>query len=74
LEEARPERQDGYAPIAQYDHTYRQTSGVHAAADENPTYAEVVAAGSAQPKNSAGFSAENPPSYSAIVKGGISFS
>lgn len=66
MENARHERRSEYQPIAQFDQQYQQT-GIHDASADQPTYADVVAGSSSQPKNS---SSDNPPSYSAIVKGG----
>lgn len=71
LEVARPDRRDEYAPIAQFDHTY-QTAGVRDGAGENPTYADMVAGSASQPKPNATSSSDAPPSYSAVVKGGMS--
>jgi hypothetical protein len=71
LESARPERREEYQPIAQFDHTYQQTGGVRDGGIEGPTYAEVVAGSSTQPKSTTGLTSDAPPSYSAIVKGGI---
>jgi hypothetical protein len=73
LESARPERREEYQPIAQFDHTYQQTGGVRDGGIEGPSYAEVVAGSSTQPKNAIGPSSDAPPSYSAIVKGGTYF-
>lgn len=66
VESAPNQQRSGYQPIPQFDHTY-QTSGVRDGGVDNPTYAEVVASSSSQPKPGA---SEAPPSYSAIVKGG----
>ena len=71
LESVRPERREEYQPIAQFDHTYQQTGGVRDGGVEGPTYAEVIAGSSSQLKNATGPSSDAPPSYSAIVKGGI---
>ena len=71
METARPERQDEYQPIAQFDHTY-QTVVVRDGVGEHPIYAEVVSGSTSQPKNNTDTSSGAPPSYSAIVKGGIS--
>jgi hypothetical protein len=71
LESAGPQRRNEYQPIAQFDHTY-QTTGVRDGAGEHPTYVEVVAASTSQPKANATSSSDAPPSYSAIVKGGMS--
>ena len=67
MENARHERRSEYQPIAQFDHQYQQTGVIRDGSTDQPTYADVVAGSSSQPKNS---SSDNPPSYSAIVKGG----
>jgi hypothetical protein len=67
IESARQERRDEYQPIAQFDHTHhQQQTGVV----DGPSYAEVVAGSSSQPKNNKTGPSDQPPSYSAIVKGG----
>lgn len=70
IEEARTQGRNEYQPIAQFDHTY-QTTGVREGTSEQITYTEVVVSSSSQPRNSANQSSDAPPSYSAIVKGGI---
>ena len=67
IENSGPRRRNEYQTIAQFDYQYQQT-GIRDASGENPTYADVVAGSSSQPKNS---SSDNPPSYSAVVKGGV---
>ena len=71
VETARPERRDEYQPIARFDHTY-QTTGARDGVGEDPTYTEVVSGSTSQPRNNATTSSDAPPSYSAIVKGGMS--
>jgi hypothetical protein len=70
IEEARTQRRNEYQPIAQFDHTY-QTTGIREGTSEQITYTEVVVTSSSQPKDSTNQPSDAPPSYSAIVKGGI---
>jgi hypothetical protein len=72
VEEARTQRRDEYQPIAQFDHTY-QTTGIREGISSQPTYTEAAASPSSQPRSAANQSSDAPPSYSAIVKGGIAF-
>lgn len=71
METARTERRDEYQPIAQFDHTY-QTTGARDGVGEHPIYVEVVSVSTSQPINTTSSSSDAPPSYSAIVKGGMS--
>jgi hypothetical protein len=71
VETSRPERRDEYQPIAQFDRTY-QTSGARDGGEEHPIYVEVVSGSTSQPIHNTTTSSDAPPSYSAIVKGGIS--
>ena len=68
IEAGDPNRRVEYEPIAQFDHTYQQT-GIREGVGDHPTYAE-VAAGTSTQTNPANSTSEDPPSYSAIVKGG----
>jgi hypothetical protein len=63
-------RRNEYEPIPQFDHTYQQ-SGTRAGVGEGPTYAEAVAGTTSQQNTSQNAAKDQPPSYSAIVKGGI---
>ena len=72
IESAPSSRRDEYQPIAQFDYTYQQR-GVREGVGEGPTYAEVAAGATSQQNAGGNASTDAPPSYSAIVKGGISF-
>ena len=69
IESARQERRGEYEPIAQFDQTTRQHQQQTGVVD-GPSYAEVVAGSSSQPNNNKTGPSDQPPSYSAIVKGG----
>jgi hypothetical protein len=72
LESTQTGRRAGYQPIAQFDHTYQQQVGVLEQGGDNPTYAEAAAGSSSQNKPApGGLNRDTPPSYSAVVKGGI---
>lgn len=67
IENTQPERHNDYRPIPQFDRTYKQTTGVREGVGDDPVYPEVTAATSSQPRTNV----DAPPSYSAVVKGGI---